>query len=129
MYRRLVLATCCVSMFVVVTDVSVVNVALPAIGRDLHAPVSGLQWTVDAYTLVLASLLMLGGSTGENLATGRSDAGTPAVVVDGWMHSPGHRRNVLRREFVEIGIGIVPRDTSGGDGATYATELAAPPRR
>ncbi|HEX8065800.1 MAG TPA: CAP domain-containing protein [Thermoleophilaceae bacterium] len=71
----------------------------------------------------------LGGSTGENLATGRSDAGTPAVVVDGWMHSPGHRRNVLRREFVEIGIGIVPRDTSGGDGATYATELAAPPRR
>src|SRR5215469_8708637 len=49
-----VLAICCASIFVVVMDISIVNVALPAIRRDLHAPVSGLQWTVDAYTLVLA---------------------------------------------------------------------------
>ena len=38
---------------------TIVNVALPSIQRDLHAPVSGLQWTVDAYTLVLASFLIL----------------------------------------------------------------------
>jgi EmrB/QacA subfamily drug resistance transporter len=48
-------------------DVTIVNVALPSIGRDLHAPVSGLQWTIDAYTLVIASLLMLAGSTADRL--------------------------------------------------------------
>jgi uncharacterized protein YkwD len=60
-----------------------------------------------------------GFSTGENLATG--DPGTPAAMVDGWMHSPGHRKNILRRGFEEIGIGIVPRHQEGGRGATYTT--------
>lgn len=60
-----------------------------------------------------------GFSTGENLATG--DPGTPAAMVDGWMHSPGHRRNILRPGFEEIGIGIVPRHQEGGPGATYTT--------
>src|SRR6201992_1094565 len=50
------------SLFLVGMDSTVVNVALPSIGRDFHAPVSGLQWTVDAYLLVIASLLMLSGS-------------------------------------------------------------------
>src|SRR6185437_16016650 len=53
--RASVLAICCASIVVVVMDISIVNVALPAMRRDLHASVSGLQWTVDAYTLVLAS--------------------------------------------------------------------------
>jgi len=48
--RFLVLAICCASAIVVVMDISIVNVALPAIHHDLHAPESGLQWTVDAYT-------------------------------------------------------------------------------
>jgi len=39
-------------------DNTIVNVGLPAIGRDLHADVSGLQWTIAAYTIVLAALLM-----------------------------------------------------------------------
>jgi EmrB/QacA subfamily drug resistance transporter len=69
--QKLVLAICCVSMIVVVMDISIVNVALPAIGRDLHAPVSGLQWTVDAYTLVLASFLLLGGSTADRIGRRR----------------------------------------------------------
>jgi EmrB/QacA subfamily drug resistance transporter len=63
----LVLATCCMSLFIVGLDSTVVNVALPTMRRELHAPVSGMQWTIDAYTLVLASLLMLGGSTGDRL--------------------------------------------------------------
>jgi uncharacterized protein YkwD len=62
-----------------------------------------------------------GFSTGENLATGTVGLDSPAVIVDGWMHSRGHRRNILRRGFEEIGIGIVPRDTDGRDGATYTT--------
>ncbi|UYM07059.1 MFS transporter [Solicola gregarius] len=70
--RLLVLAICCVSIVVVVMDISVVNVALPAIRRDLHASVSGLQWVVDAYTLVLASFLVLGGSTGDRVGRRRT---------------------------------------------------------
>ena len=46
-------------------DSTVVNVALPAIERDLDAGVSGLQWTVDAYLVTLSALLLLGGSLGD----------------------------------------------------------------
>jgi EmrB/QacA subfamily drug resistance transporter len=70
--RRLgVLAICCASIFVVVMDISIVNVALPSIRRELHASVSGLQWTVDAYTLVLASFLVLAGSTADRVGRRR----------------------------------------------------------
>jgi EmrB/QacA subfamily drug resistance transporter len=46
-------------------DATVVNVALPALGRDLDAGMRGLQWTVNAYTLTLAGLILLGGSLGD----------------------------------------------------------------
>jgi EmrB/QacA subfamily drug resistance transporter len=46
-------------------DATAVNVALPSIGRELHASLSGLQWTVTAYTLTLAALILLGGSLGD----------------------------------------------------------------
>ncbi|MDQ6798602.1 MAG: MFS transporter, partial [Actinomycetota bacterium] len=46
-------------------DSTVVNVALPSIGRDLHAGLAGLQWTVNGYLLTLGSLLLLGGSLGD----------------------------------------------------------------
>jgi EmrB/QacA subfamily drug resistance transporter len=69
--RRLVLAICCMSLLIVGLDNTIVNVALPSIGRELHASVSQLQWTVDAYTLVLASLLMLSGSMGDRLGRRR----------------------------------------------------------
>ena len=48
-------------------DGTVVNVALPTIGRHLHASLGGLQWTVTAYTLALAGLILLGGSLGDRL--------------------------------------------------------------
>jgi EmrB/QacA subfamily drug resistance transporter len=69
--RLLVLAICCASVIVVVMDISIVNVALPAIGHDLHASESDLQWTVDAYTLVLASFLVLAGSTADRVGRRR----------------------------------------------------------
>jgi EmrB/QacA subfamily drug resistance transporter len=59
------------SLLLVGLDNTIVNVALPSIGRELHTTVSGLQWTVDAYTLVLASLLMLAGSMGDRLGRKR----------------------------------------------------------
>ncbi|MDQ2787749.1 MAG: MFS transporter [Chloroflexota bacterium] len=51
---------------VVFLDGTVVNVALPAIGRDLHVGLSGLQWIVDGYALTLAALLIVGGSLGDH---------------------------------------------------------------
>ena len=63
--RILVLAICCLSLFIFGVDSTIVNVALPSIQHDLHAPVSGLQWTVDAYTVVIASILILAGSTAD----------------------------------------------------------------
>jgi EmrB/QacA subfamily drug resistance transporter len=59
------------SLLIVGLDNTIVNVALPSIGRELHASVSELQWTIDAYTLVLASLLMLGGSLGDRFGRRR----------------------------------------------------------
>src|SRR5215472_8496369 len=70
--KRLVLATCCMSLFMVGLDVTVVNIALPSIQRELHAGVSGLQWVVDGYTIVIASLLMLAGSTGDRIGRRRT---------------------------------------------------------
>ena len=64
---RLVLAICCMSIFIVSLDNTIVNVALPSIHRDLGASVSELQWVVDAYTLVLAALLILSGSVADRL--------------------------------------------------------------
>ncbi len=60
------------SLLIVGIDVTIVNVALPSIGHDFHASLSGLQWTVDAYTLVLASLLMVSGSTADRLGRRRT---------------------------------------------------------
>ena len=69
--RLVVLAICCMSLLIVGLDATIVNVALPSIQRSLHASVAGLQWTLDAYTLVLASLLMLGGSTADRIGRRR----------------------------------------------------------
>jgi EmrB/QacA subfamily drug resistance transporter len=60
------------SLFIVGLDNTIVNLALPAIRAELGASVSGLQWTIDAYTLVLASLLMLSGSTADRIGRRRT---------------------------------------------------------
>jgi EmrB/QacA subfamily drug resistance transporter len=69
--RWLVLGICCMSLFIVGLDNTIVNVALPTMRTDLHASVSGLQWTIDAYTLVLASLLIFAGSMADRLGRAR----------------------------------------------------------
>jgi EmrB/QacA subfamily drug resistance transporter len=67
-----VLLICCMSLFIVGLDVTVVNVALPSIEHELHAGISGLQWTVGAYTVVMASLLMFSGSTADRFGRRRT---------------------------------------------------------
>jgi EmrB/QacA subfamily drug resistance transporter len=64
---RWVLTATVLGSAMVMLDGTVVNVALPTIGRDLHASLGGLQWTVTAYTLTLAGLILLGGSLGDRL--------------------------------------------------------------
>ncbi len=70
--RALILGICCSSLLLVAMDVSIVNVALPSIGKGLHASVSGLQWVVDGYTLVIASLLIMAGSAADRLGRRRT---------------------------------------------------------
>jgi EmrB/QacA subfamily drug resistance transporter len=62
---RLVLATTVLGSGIALLDGTVVNVALPTIGRDLNADLAGLQWVVNAYALTLAALILLGGSLGD----------------------------------------------------------------
>ncbi|MBS1878475.1 MAG: MFS transporter [Actinobacteria bacterium] len=69
---KLVLAICCLSILMVGLDVTILNVALPSIQREFGSSVSGAQWTIDAYTLVIASLLLLAGSTGDRLGRRRT---------------------------------------------------------
>jgi EmrB/QacA subfamily drug resistance transporter len=70
--RRIgILLICCMSLLIVGLDITAVNVALPSIRREFHASISELQWSVDAYTLVLASLLMLSGSMGDRFGRKR----------------------------------------------------------
>jgi EmrB/QacA subfamily drug resistance transporter len=59
------------SVLLVALDNTIINVALPRIGRDFHATISGLQWIVDAYTLVIATLLLLSGSTADRVGRRR----------------------------------------------------------
>jgi uncharacterized protein YkwD len=64
---------------------------------------------------------------GENLAWGSVNRSTPASIVDAWMHSPGHRANILNRRFREIGIGVTFGAPEGVEGpsATYATDFGS----
>jgi EmrB/QacA subfamily drug resistance transporter len=64
-HPNLILSICCMSLLLIAMDVTIVNVALPSIEQQLHASTAQLQWIIDAYTLVLASLLMLSGSMSD----------------------------------------------------------------
>jgi EmrB/QacA subfamily drug resistance transporter len=70
-HPRLVLWICSFSLLLIGLDVTIVNVALPAIGRSFHASLSGLQWVVDAYTLVLAGLLIAAGAAADRFGRRR----------------------------------------------------------
>jgi EmrB/QacA subfamily drug resistance transporter len=70
-HKSLVLALCCLAQFMVILDVSIVNVALPSIRADLGFSATGLQWVVNAYTLAFAGFLLLGGRAADLI--GRRD--------------------------------------------------------
>lgn len=63
--RLVILVTCCLALVLTAMDATIVNVALPAIRSDLHASIAELQWSIDAYTIVVASFLLLAGSLAD----------------------------------------------------------------
>jgi MFS family permease len=63
--RRLTLLAMCVATFMMQTDVTIVNVALPSIQRDLHMPPGDLEWVISAYAVTLAALIPVGGALGD----------------------------------------------------------------
>jgi EmrB/QacA subfamily drug resistance transporter len=70
--EHLVLAICCTSVLLMAMDGTIVNVALPSIRHDFASDTSGLQWVIDAYTLVIASLLMLSGALADRFGRRRT---------------------------------------------------------
>jgi EmrB/QacA subfamily drug resistance transporter len=85
----------CFALFMVMLDNTVVNVSLPSIQRDLHASLSALEWTVNAYTLTFAVLMVTGGRLGDIF--GRRRFFLFGVVVFG---------------FASAAIGFAPNDTT-----------------
>ena len=65
---RISLLAVCLGFFVIQLDATIVNVALPSIARDFGGGLSRLQWVVDAYTLVLAGLMLTAGALAANRA-------------------------------------------------------------
>jgi EmrB/QacA subfamily drug resistance transporter len=74
------LVVLCLSVFLVVVDNTIVNTALPTLAQDLNAGTSQLQWIVDAYTLAVAGLLLIGGALGDRYGRHRLLAGGLAVL-------------------------------------------------
>src|SRR5712691_11423407 len=66
------LGVCCVAQFMVILDLSIVNVALPSIQSDLGFTSPDLQWVVDAYAITFAGFLMLGGRAADHFGQRRT---------------------------------------------------------
>jgi len=60
---------------------------------------------------------------GENIGWGSGRFATPRSMVEAWMHSAGHRANILQRRYRAIGIGVAFGAPVGGSGATYSTDF------
>ena len=98
--------------FIALLDVSIVTVALPSMGRDLHTTTSGLQWVVDAYTVVLSALLLSAGSLGDRFGRRRLYVGGLGLFVIA---------SACCAAAPDIGVLIAARAVQGGAGALVFT--------
>ena len=83
-----ILVVCCVAQFMVILDLSIVNVALPSIQSSLNFSSADLQWVVDAYAITFAGFLMLGGRAADHFGQRRVFVAALVLFVD---HLAGRR--------------------------------------
>jgi MFS family permease len=91
-WRSLALSVLCLCALTAGIDLTITNVALPAIGRALDARTNELQWTVDAYNIVLAGMLVLGGAVADRYGRRRVFLASYALFAP-----PRSRRRTVRR--------------------------------
>ncbi len=70
-FRLTPLLAVCAGYFMVILDVTIINVAVPSIGAEFSASLTGIQWITDGYTLVFAGLLLTGGALGDRFSNRR----------------------------------------------------------
>ena len=70
--KAIILASCCLSLLIVSMDATIVNVAIPSVRADLGASAAQMQWVIDVYPLVLASLLLLAGAAADRFGRRRT---------------------------------------------------------
>jgi EmrB/QacA subfamily drug resistance transporter len=104
------LAVMCMSLLVIGLDNTILNVALPALVRDLHASTSALQWIVDGYTLVFAGLLLTTGSLGDRF--GRKGALSTGLALFGLgslasAFATSATMLIFTRAFMGIGAALI----------------------
>jgi MFS transporter, DHA2 family, methylenomycin A resistance protein len=80
---KLTLTAICLGFFMIQLDATIVNVALPAIGRDVGGSIAGLQWVIDSYTLVLAAGMLPAGSAADRIGARRVFEGGLVVFTGG----------------------------------------------
>jgi EmrB/QacA subfamily drug resistance transporter len=103
---RWLLAVAVLGSGIAFLDATVVNVALPDIGRDLHASTSTLQWILNGYTLALASLILLGGSLGDRYGRRRVFvAGTELFTISSLLCAVAPTAGLLVAARLVQGIG------------------------
>src|ERR1700761_4067906 len=70
--QKWLLIVCCITQFMVILDLTIVNVALPSMQNDLNISAFDLQWVVDAYAILFAGFLMLAGRASDRFGRRRS---------------------------------------------------------
>jgi EmrB/QacA subfamily drug resistance transporter len=113
--RKLItLGTLCFALFMVMLDNTVVNLALPTIQRKLGASITGLQWIVDAYVLLLASLLLTGGTLGDMFGRKRAFMSGLALFTSGSLAcalAPSTGFLIAARAFQGVGAAVMMPST------------------
>jgi EmrB/QacA subfamily drug resistance transporter len=114
--RRWTLVAVCATTFMLLVDITIVNVALPSVQRQLDASLTGLQWVVDAYAITLAALILTAGALADRYGR-RLVFGVGVVVFSLASFLCGAAWNILALDVARVAQGV-------GGAALFATALA-----